>query len=183
MVDEIDYTHGDNGNKPPDGKDFQSGDPADPQEFDWYISTVIAKINEVITNHLTDSTGVHGLGATERILGDAHEDKAEVHHTRPTGTQQSNIFSGSTSWTVINQFFDGGESVSKDVGAYISEVSSGGVVDDVDVYVGDNNVGGTGTYDPPVFCTKIRAENEDTYQNDGSVTVEIAELEPHSHNI
>ena len=97
-MDDIDYAHGDNGNKPPDGKDFQSGDPADPQEFDWYISRFVTKINEIITNHVNDGTGVHGLGPRDSVLGESdlttHAKTTDAHHSRPSTTTDTSYNGG-----------------------------------------------------------------------------------------
>jgi hypothetical protein len=45
---DFDYTHGDSGNKPPDGHDAQSGNSADPEYYDWYVNQFITKINGLV---------------------------------------------------------------------------------------------------------------------------------------
>jgi len=92
-MDDIDYSHGDSGNKPPDGNDFQNGEAADPQEFDWYISTIFEKVNEVIANHVNDTTGVHGLSSNDSVASENaftnHANTSDAHHVQPSQTQKS----------------------------------------------------------------------------------------------
>lgn len=45
--DTIDYSHGDSGNKPPDGNEFAAGERPDAQYFDWYINEFVVSINNV----------------------------------------------------------------------------------------------------------------------------------------
>jgi len=43
--DKINHSHGDSGDKPPDGDEFAGGERPDPQFFDWFWTSVIDRIN------------------------------------------------------------------------------------------------------------------------------------------
>ena len=45
--DNIDYSHGDSGTEPPSDHDFQHNQRPDAQNFDWFWSTVINRINGI----------------------------------------------------------------------------------------------------------------------------------------
>ena len=45
--DNIDYSHGDSGTEPPSDHDFQNNQRPDAQNFDWFWSTVINRINGI----------------------------------------------------------------------------------------------------------------------------------------
>jgi len=45
MANTVDHTHGDNGDKPVDGLNFQNGDVPDPEVFDWFWTEVPSAIN------------------------------------------------------------------------------------------------------------------------------------------
>ena len=47
--DNIDYSHGDDGSKPPSDLDFQQNQRPNAQNFDWFWSTVINRINGIIS--------------------------------------------------------------------------------------------------------------------------------------
>jgi hypothetical protein len=47
--DNIDYSHGDNGSEPSSALDFQQNQRPDAQNFDWFWSTVINRINGIIS--------------------------------------------------------------------------------------------------------------------------------------
>ena len=47
--DNIDYSHGDSGTEPPSDHDFQNNQRPDAQNFDWFWSTVINRINGIIS--------------------------------------------------------------------------------------------------------------------------------------
>lgn len=56
--DTINYSHGDTGDRPADGEDFQSGDVADPQTHDWLFYTIPRKIDQIINRlNILDSDG------------------------------------------------------------------------------------------------------------------------------
>jgi len=56
--DTINYSHGDTGDRPADGEDFQSGDVADPQTHDWLFYTIPRKIDQIINRlDILDSDG------------------------------------------------------------------------------------------------------------------------------
>jgi len=56
--DTINYSHGDTGDRPADGEDFQSGDVADPQTHDWLFYTIPRKIDQIINRlDILDSNG------------------------------------------------------------------------------------------------------------------------------
>jgi len=56
--DTINYSHGDTGDRPADGEDFQSGDVADPQTHDWLFYTIPRKIDQIINRlNILDSNG------------------------------------------------------------------------------------------------------------------------------
>ena len=47
--DNINYSHGDNGSEPSSALDFQQNQRPDAQNFDWFWSTVINRINGIIS--------------------------------------------------------------------------------------------------------------------------------------
>lgn len=56
--DKIDYTHGDTGERPIDGEDFQSGEAANPETHDWLFYTIPRKIDAIISRlNILDSDG------------------------------------------------------------------------------------------------------------------------------
>lgn len=50
MTSTINLTWGDTGDRPNDGEDFQTGDIADPQTFDWLFNTTTTKIDSLISD-------------------------------------------------------------------------------------------------------------------------------------
>jgi len=56
--DTIDYSHGDTGERPPDGEDFQSDETANPETHDWLFYTIPRKIDDIIDRlNILDSNG------------------------------------------------------------------------------------------------------------------------------
>ena len=121
--DNIDYSHGDSGTEPPSDHDFQNNQRPDAQNFDWFWSTVINRINGIISefNRIdSDDDGkvdaadqadnadtVDGLHAD--ALADAghdhnHDELTNVglsdHHSRYTDSEAVAAVNGETSLTV-----------------------------------------------------------------------------------
>jgi len=189
MVDKIDYVHGDSGVKPPDGRDFQRDQAADPQEFDWYISTFVNKINEIVSTHITESSGVHGLGSNENVLGESHKQEESVHHSPPTGTQEGVAYKGSTDWELYNGSIGAYEQLNFNVCVPVKKVYPLRDNNSVILYRGDekieqfNGPDNTQTYDEPPFCTQIDLYRDADNSSNADLDIAIGKLSPHTHPI
>jgi hypothetical protein len=88
--DNIDYSHGDSGTEPPSDHDFQHNQRPDAQNFDWFWSTVINRINGIISEfNRLDSNDDGKVDAADQAdnadtLDGEHADAfADVGHDHP----------------------------------------------------------------------------------------------------
>jgi hypothetical protein len=188
MVEKIEYSHADDGSQPSDGTDFRDGEAVESKGFDWYVSTFVDKINGITSDHTDDSTGVHGLGTSENVLGDTHTSENSIHHERPSETQPSGIYGDVTyEWEFGQLSVSGSKYIPLNVP--VKRLEHDEAEWDVDLYIGDTEIGGTylkndvQVYENPPFCTKMRVRQEKRGTGYGYVRVYIPRVAPHSHDI
>jgi len=108
----IDYSHGDSGTEPPSDHDFQHNQRPDAQNFDWFWSTVIDRINGIISEfNRIDSDDDGKVDAADQAdnadtLDGEHADAfADAGHDHPKSYingYQSNTLSNVDGGTVAN---------------------------------------------------------------------------------
>jgi hypothetical protein len=79
MAKEINHTHGDTGEQPPDDLNFQSGDKPDAEIFDWFWSTVPS----VVDSHADTLEAIDSDG----------DGKVDVADNADTATDAENVTS------------------------------------------------------------------------------------------
>ena len=106
--DNIDYSHGDSGTEPPSDHDFQNNQRPDAQNFDWFWSTVINRINGIISEfNRIDSDDDGKVDAADQAdnadtVDGLHADAlADTGHNHING-YQSNTLSGVDGGTLAN---------------------------------------------------------------------------------
>jgi len=106
--DNIDYSHGDSGTEPPSDHDFQHNQRPDAQNFDWFWSTVINRINGIISEfNRLDSNDDGKVDAADQAdnadtVDGLHADAlADTGHNHING-YQSNTLSDVDGGTVAN---------------------------------------------------------------------------------
>ena len=106
--DNIGYSHGDNGIEPSSALDFQRNQRPDAQKFDWFWSTVINRINGIISEfNRLDSNDDGKVDAADQAdnadtVDGLHADAlADTGHNHING-YQSNTLSGVDGGTLAN---------------------------------------------------------------------------------
>ena len=106
--DNINYSHGDSGTEPPSDHDFQHNQRPDAQNFDWFWSTVINRINGIISEfNRIDSDDDGKVDAADQAdnadtVDGLHADAlADTGHNHING-YQSNTLSDVDSGTLAN---------------------------------------------------------------------------------
>ena len=163
--DNIDYSHGDDGIEPPSDLDFQQNQRPDAQNFDWFWSTVINRINGIISEfNRLDSNDDGKVDAADQAdnadtldgeHADAFADAGHDHSKGYINGYQSNTLNGVDGGTLANCW----ETI---------EVNSG------DFTIVDNNtieVNEGGVYSVDYTCSFRQTNNEGYALMEGGVLI------------
>ena len=66
---EYDYSHASNGTQPTSARNFETGEAAPPEEFDWWWYTTIQKINALVTDISNILDGSETVSNADKVDG------------------------------------------------------------------------------------------------------------------
>jgi hypothetical protein len=174
--DNIDYSHGDDGSKPPSDLDFQQNQRPNAQIFDWFWSTVINRINGIISEfNRLDSNDDGKVDAADQadnadtLDGEHAGAFADAGHDHPKSYingYQSNTLSDVDDGTVANCW----ETIEVNSGDFTIvdnktiEVNEAGVYS-VDYTCGFHQTGGNGR---AIMRARVRINGTDIFDHTGS---------------
>jgi len=167
--DTIDYSHGDTGERPPDGEDFQSGETANPETHDWLFYTIPRKIDAIIDRlNILDSDG-DGVVDEADFANDAD---ASTYKGNDIDTSGNGVVDQAAQATAADDAdtLDGNEG-----SHYLLDVEDGGVTVATDVtgIDGGDNVGITDNGDGTVTLSTT-IQDTDTHvgvDDDGTAVI------------
>jgi hypothetical protein len=85
MTDKLNYSHGDQGDRPNDGTNFQDGDAANPETFDWLFTVVPSKIDSIIDTLTTIDSNGDGVVDEAEYANDADASTYKGNDIDPEG--------------------------------------------------------------------------------------------------